>query len=454
MTFNPQALSPDTLPIVPSIVWLGFSLVIFITSMIFIAVMKRFQSPENKNSAFKMVLLFLGDVIKKPFLLFLVGYTIFVAISGTVIYTPKLPAHYQVFLLSVAVYIRKITEFLAFFWLVINALNKGEIQLESWLIKNNKKIPSILLPMLSTSLKAALLFLMLNILIPALGIVGPANEVFAKMAKVSLIGILAWLFVELLNGIEKLILNQYAYTEEHADLSRKINTQVLLLKKVILIIVGVVTLASILMVFDSVKNLGAGLLTTAGVISAIGAFASQQSLGRIFSGLQIAFTQPLRIGDTVIIDSEQGTVEEITLSYIVVKLWDLRRLIVPSDYFTNRGLQNLSRTSTDLLGIVYFYADYQLPLAPVRAEFNRILQNSKLWNAKVSNLQMTDIKDYGIELRALVSAKDSSTLWDLRCEVREKLMEFININFPQYLPKTRNISWKSEDATPEPAEHG
>jgi small-conductance mechanosensitive channel len=297
--------------------------------------------------------------------------------------------------------------------------------------------------MLSTSLKAAVLLIMLNILIPALGINGSAEEIFAKLAKVILIGILAWLFVELLNGVEKLILNQYAH-DENAALTRKVNTQVLLLKKVILILAGVVTLASILMVFDSVKSLGTGLLTTAGVISAIGAFASQQSLGRIFAGLQIAFTQPIRIGDTVIIDGEQGQVEEITLSSIIVKLWDLRRLIVPSDYFTNRGLQNLSRTSSDLLGIVYFYADYQLPLAPVREEFNRILKNSKLWNGQVSNLQVTDIKDSGIELRALVSAKDSSTLWDLRCEVREKLMQYIIEQFPQFLPKTRNISWKSE----------
>ncbi len=446
MNINHEILSPETLPIVPSIVWLVFSLIIFLTSMIFIAVMKKFSPAEHPNSTLKTLFLFLANVIKGPFLFFLFGYATYVAIYGAVLYAPNLPTNYSKLFFNIAVYLRKITEFLAFFWLVINALNKGEIHLESWLIKHNKKIPSILLPMLSTSLKAAMLFLMLNILIPALGITGPANEVFAKLAKVALIGILAWLFVQLLNGIEKLILNQYAYNENNAELSRKINTQVMLLKKVILIIAGVVTLASVLMVFDSVKNLGAGLLTTAGVVSAIGAFASQQSLGRIFSGLQIAFTQPIRIGDTVIIDNEQGQVEEITLSYIVVKLWDLRRLIVPSDYFTNRGLQNLSRTSTDLLGIVYFYADYQLPLTPVREEFNKILKNSTLWNGKVSNFQMTDIKDSGIEMRALVSAKDSSTLWDLRCEVREKLMQFINDNYPQFLPKTRSITWKSESA--------
>ena len=443
MQINNQILSPDTLPIVPSMVWLGFSFAIFIASMIAVAFIKKFSPPENGQSVIKTVLIFLADVIKKPFIFFLVGYTVFVAIYGTLVYTPKLPPSYERLFLDLAIYVRKITEFLAFFWLVLNVLNKGEIKLESWLLRNNKRLPSILLPMLSTSLKAAVLLIMLNILIPALGITGSAEEIFAKLAKVILIGILAWLFVELLNGVEKLILNQYAQ-DENATLTRKVNTQVLLLKKVILILAGVVTLASILMVFDSVKSLGTGLLTTAGVISAIGAFASQQSLGRIFAGLQIAFTQPIRIGDTVIIDGEQGTVEEITLSSIIVKLWDLRRLIVPSDYFTNRGLQNLSRTSSDLLGIVYFYADYQLPLAPVREEFNRILKNSKLWNGQVSNLQVTDIKDSGIELRALVSAKDSGTLWDLRCEVREKLMQYIIETYPQFLPKTRNISWKSE----------
>ena len=436
----------DLLPIIPAMAWLTFSVFIFITSMIVVAFMKKNSAKKNSGdqSALKTMLLFLGETVKKPFLFFLFGYAIYVSGYAAILYAPKLPAHYQEMILSAAIYIKKITGFLAFFWLALNILNRGQIPLQIWLLDNNKRTLSILLPMISKSLKAAIILLMLNILIPALGFSGPVAELLDKVAKVALIGILAWLFTEILNGAENLILNQYSYNEANPLFTRKINTQVLLLKKVILIITAVVTVASILMVFDSVKHLGAGLLTTAGVLSAIGAFASQQSLGRIFAGLQIAFTQPIRIGDTVIIDNEQGQVEEITLSYIVVKLWDLRRLIVPSDYFTNRGLQNLSRTSTDLLGTVFFYTDYMLPLAEVRAKFNEILKNSALWNGQVSNLQVTDMKESCMELRALVSAKDSGVLWDLRCEVREKLMQFIIENYPQCLSKTRNISWKSD----------
>jgi small-conductance mechanosensitive channel len=442
--------SSDALPIVPAMAWLAFSIFIFLTGMIFIGLIKKMSPNQlaNNQSASKIVLLFFADTIKRPFLFFLCGYAIYVAGYGAILYFPKISPGYEKIMLASAIYIKKITEFLAFFWLALNILNKGQIPLETWLLTNNKRTLSILLPMISKSLKAAVILLMLNILIPALGFTGQVNELLDKGAKVALIGILAWLFIEILNGTESLIINQYAYSEKNPLYSRKINTQVLLLKKVILIITAVVTLASILMVFDSVKHLGAGLLTTAGVLSAIGAFASQQSLGRIFAGLQIAFTQPIRIGDTVIIDNEQGQVEEITLSYIVVKLWDLRRLIVPSDYFTNRGLQNLSRTSTDLLGTVFFYTDYMLPLTAVREKFHDILNKSTLWNGQVSNLQVTDMKESCMELRALVSAKDSSTLWDLRCEVREKLMQFIIENYPQCLSKTRNISWKSDTEQP------
>jgi small-conductance mechanosensitive channel len=444
MTTDTQVFTPAALPIIPSMVWLSMTFIVFLTCMIFIAVLKRMSPPREKQSPVKLVLVFLIHAFKKPAILFLMGYAIYVTTLGFIEYFPSLAANQKNVIFNSALYLKRITEFIAFFWLTINLLNQGQDLLQVWLIKTHKTVTNILLPMISKSLKAAIILLMLNILIPALGFSGQMDEALAKAAKVTLILILAWLIVEIINGVENLILNQYANREENLLLSRKINTQVLLLKKVILAIVSIITLASILMVFDSVKNLGTGLLTTAGVLSALGAFASQQSLGRIFAGLQIAFTQPIRMGDTVIVDNEQGQVEEITLSYIVVKLWDLRRLILPSDYFTTRGLQNLTRTSTDLLGTVFFYTDYTLPLEPVRKEFNEILKNSKLWNGNVSSFQVTDIKENSMELRALVSAKDASTLWDLRCEVRERLMQFIIDKYPQFLSKRRNLTWKDD----------
>jgi small-conductance mechanosensitive channel len=443
MPLNPM-LSPDSLPIVPSIAWLGCGVLFFLASIVVVSVLKKMSPKESTRSVLAQSTLFMWRAFKLPFLFFLFGYLVFVVGTASVVYLSKVTSPYEDLILNSVTYIKKITEFLTFFWLILNLLNDGQLHLERWLLKHNKTVPMILLAMINKSFKAAITLLMVSILIPALGFTGQIDEALTKGVRVALILILAWLFVQLLNGMEKLILNQYMKAENTSLYSRTINTQVLLLKKVILIIAGVVTIASILMVFDSVKHLGAGLLTTAGVLSAMGAFASQQSLSRIFAGLQIAFSQTIRLGDTVVIDKEQGVVEEISLSYIVVKLWDLRRLIVPSDYFSNHELRNLSRSSTELLGTIYFYTDYMLPLAPVREKFNEILRESSLWNGEVSNFQVTDIKESSMELRALVSAQDSGTLWDLRCEVREKLMQFIIENYPEYLPKTRNVNAQAQ----------
>jgi small-conductance mechanosensitive channel len=444
MTPSTAIFASDALPIVPPIVWLGCGFGIFLISLIFTAFLKRSSNFENKQSAPKVVLLFLEKALIKPLLLFLVGYAVYAAGYAFVNYFPALPENTKQLAYQFTVYVEKVSEFFAFFWALLNILNDGQALLQLWLIKNNKRVFNILLPMISKSLKAAMLLLMLNVLIPALGFNGLTDMFVAKLAKVALISIIAWLFIQLIYGVENLILNQYSQDDNNQLFIRRVSTQVLMLRKVIVLIVSVVAVASILIVFDSVKNLGAGILTTAGLLSALGAFASQQSLGRIFAGLQIAFTQPIRIGDTVIIDNEQGQVEEITLSYIVVKLWDLRRMIVPSDYFTNRGLQNLSRTSTELLGTVFFYTDYMLPVDVIRAKFYEIIKQSALWNGKVSNFQVTEIKESSMELRALVSAKDAATLWDLRCEIREKLMQFIIETYPQYLSKRRNITSKND----------
>lgn len=444
MYTNNLLITPHSTPDhITSIIGLGVTATLFITCWLGEIILNKYFTSVERLTHTRYAFKFIYDILKRPLLLLIAGYTFYFGSLVITTYVPQLGSYLQVVIKTAGDVLKQAAQFTAIFWMILNTLNDGQLELQNWFIKRNKKIFAILLPMISKSLKAAVIVLMLNILIPALGFNPQVDEIVAKAAKVALIAILAWVVITFVNGIESLILNQYSI-DENPLYARRINTQVLLLKKVIMVIIGVVTVASMLMVFDSVKNLGTGLLTTAGVLSALGAFASQQSLGRIFAGLQIAFTQPLRIGDTVIIDNEQGQVEEITLSYIVVKLWDLRRMIVPSDYFTNRGLQNLSRTSTDLLGTVFFYVDYMLPLEPVRAYFNEVLKNSKLWDGKVSNFQVTDIKESSMELRALVSAKDAGTLWDLRCEVREKIMQFIIKNHPQCLSKTRNMNWRAE----------
>jgi small-conductance mechanosensitive channel len=242
------------------------------------------------------------------------------------------------------------------------------------------------------------------------------------------------------NTIQKLIIQHIDIANNSGIKVRAINTQVILLKKIVQAIIIIVTIAAGLMTFDSVRNLGAGLLTTAGVLGAIGAFASQQSLSRLFTGIQLAFTQPIKIGDMVIIENENGLIEEITLSYVVVKLWDLRRLILPTDYFFSKGLQNLTRNSTELLGTIFIYADYTLPIDQVREQFFEYVKSSELWNKNVATFQVTDVKENSLELRGLVSADDAPALWNLRCELREKLIRFIVTTYPNALPLKRNIT--------------
>jgi small-conductance mechanosensitive channel len=438
---NNNPLTSDSyVHIISSSIWMGSFLILLVISMGTMFVLRRIGNKEGQGSFLHHWSNFIIRIAKKPFSLLFFSYLSYEVATLTFFYFPELQTSYSTIALSYFSNVLRLIEVAAFFWLVLNTLNLGQLQLATWAFRNDKRILSILLPMIGNSMKAVVILLMLNMLIPALGLTGLPNEVFQKLAKVTLILILACLYTQLVNGLEKLILNQYDCTALVDPLTRKINTQVRILKKVILALGIVVAIAATLMVFDSVKNLGTGLLTTAGLLSAFGAFASQQSLSRIYSGLQIAFTQPVNIGDTIILDKESGQIEEITLSYIAVRMWDLRRVILSTDYFVNKGLQNLSRSSSELIGTVFFYADYTLPVEEVRDKFQTLLATSAFWNKKTGAFQVTDIKESSMELRALISAENSTALWELRCEIREKLMKFIVENYPHCLTKTRSLT--------------
>lgn len=263
--------------------------------------------------------------------------------------------------------------------------------------------------------------------------------VLEKTINIIFILAIACIFYRIINRLEKYIINKYI--EPHSGLmySRKINTQLAILKRVIIFLGFILTFFAIAMLFDSLKNFGIGLLTTAGIVSAVVVFAGQQSLSRLFAGLQLAFTQPIRIGDTIIVDNEFGQVQEITLSFITIKLWDLRRLILPTDYFTNKGVLNLSLDSSELLGTIFLYVDYIVPVDLIREHFLKLLEDSQHWNKKVGALEVTELKESTMEIRCLVSADDASLLWKLRCDVREKLIKYIVDNHYDCLAKTRNL---------------
>jgi small-conductance mechanosensitive channel len=215
------------------------------------------------------------------------------------------------------------------------------------------------------------------------------------------------------------------------------HTQIRFIKRLIITLVVIIAGASMLLMFDNVRQLGTSILASAGIVGIVVGLAAQRSIANILVGMQIALTQPIRLDDVVIIENEWGRIEEITMTYVVVKLWDSRRLIVPSTYFTEKTFQNWTRVSSELLGTVFLYLDYTVPVDAIRQELQKILKASTLWDGKVGQVQVTNTSAQAMELRLLLSANDASLAWDLRCEVREKMIAFVQLNFPDSLPKIR-----------------
>jgi len=260
---------------------------------------------------------------------------------------------------------------------------------------------------------------------------------FDKTGSILMIVSVAWLIIVSLRASKRAFLERYDTSKTDNLRSRKFHTQFNIMESIIIALVIIVSVGSILMLFDDVKRLGISLFASAGVAGIIIGFAAQRMIGAVLAGLQIAITQPIRLDDVVIIEGEWGRIEEITLTYVVVHIWDKRRLIVPTTYFFEKPFQNWTRTTAEILGTVFIYTDYKVSFEALREELTRLLESTPLWDKKVNVLQVTDAKPNGVEVRALMSARDSSTAWDLRVFVREKLIEFLQKNYPESLPKTR-----------------
>ncbi|NDK55342.1 mechanosensitive ion channel family protein [Pontibacter fetidus] len=249
--------------------------------------------------------------------------------------------------------------------------------------------------------------------------------------------VFAWILIKLVSVVQDIVRHKYAIDKPDNFRERKLYTQLQFVRKITIILIVFIGSAMVLLQFEAVKALGTGLLTSAGIAGVVLGFAAQRSLANLLAGLQIAFTQPIRIDDVLVVEQEFGRVEEITLTYVVLRLWDNRRLILPLNYFIEKPFQNWSRTSTDILATVYFYTDYAVPVEELRKELKHILSGSALWNGEVAGLQVTDAQHDNVQLRALFSARNSGDAWDLRCLVREKLLYFIQKNYPEALPKLR-----------------
>jgi len=273
--------------------------------------------------------------------------------------------------------------------------------------------------------------------IPFLQFPPGAQKVIERIIILLVIAGFGWLTIRIVYIIRDMILHHYDIDQKDNLRARELYTQVRVIDRVVAVMIILTTIAVMLMTFPAVRKLGISLLASAGVVGIILGLAAQKTLGNLLSGIQIALAQPIRIDDVVIVENEWGRIEEITLTYVVIRIWDLRRLIVPISYFVEQPFQNWTRVSADLLKTVYVYADYRLPVSEVRDELKRLLDASEYWDKKVWNLQVTNSTDRTMELRALMSAADSSAGWNLQCEIREKLIDFLQQRFPEYLPRVR-----------------
>ncbi len=312
------------------------------------------------------------------------------------------------------------------FRLLRRQANGSEHSLSLTLIKHLRGPIGLVLPLLFILLIAPVLQLPLDTVV-----------VFRRIFSLGFIAGIAWLFIKTVFVFRDLILSRYDVTAPDNLKARAVHTQINVLVKISLVIICLIAAASMMMIFDNIRQLGASLLASAGVLGIIVGFAAQRSIATLLAGLQIAITQPIRIDDVVIVEGEWGRIEEITLTYVVVRIWDLRRLVLPVSYFLEKPFQNWTRVSADLLGSVFLHADYTVPVEALREELQRILAESEQWDGKVCKLQVTNATASTLEFRALMSAADSSMAWNLRCEVREKLLAFLQKNYPESLPKVR-----------------
>lgn len=252
----------------------------------------------------------------------------------------------------------------------------------------------------------------------------------------AVIGAAGWLVAVLL-----LVLEDAARSRLRVDVrdirARQAQTQVLILRRITVALVVVITIGVALTTFDGVRAFGATMLASAGLAGVIAGLAAQSTLGNLFAGLQLAFGGALRIDDVVVVEGEWGHVEELTLCYAVVRIWDQRRLVLPTSYFTTQPFTTWTRRGAEILGTVSFEVDWTLPVRELRAELERLVAQDPRWDGRVAILQVTDATGGQVMVRALVSAANADDSWDLRCALREQLVEWLQTNYPDALPRTR-----------------
>lgn len=258
-----------------------------------------------------------------------------------------------------------------------------------------------------------------------------------KILTILIIAIFAWISIRLVRLVKFLVLKQYDIEQKDNLKARKVYTQFKILERILVFLILIIAISLALMTFSEIRKIGVSIIATAGVTGIILGFAAQKIIGGVLAGIQLAITQPIRLDDVVIVENEWGRIEEINLTYVIVRIWDQRRLVLPTTYFIEKPFQNWTRTSSEILGTVFIYTDYNVPFDEIRKELTRLLKKCEYWDGKVNVLQVTNSTEKTVEIRALVSAVDSSTAWNLRVFIRENLIKFLQEKYPDSLPRSR-----------------
>jgi len=260
-----------------------------------------------------------------------------------------------------------------------------------------------------------------------------------QLLKVALVVSLGWFAVGFVSVVEKTLLRRFDITAENNMRARQVHTQMLIFRRAAIGFIFIVTFGSVLWTFhdERIWKAGTGLIASAGIASLILATAAKSTASNFLAGLQIALTSPIRIDDVVVVQGEWGRIEEITSAYVVIKIWDQRRLIVPLSYFIENSFANWTRQTSEILGTAFLYVDYTVPVEALRAQLQKVALSSPLWDKRVCVLQVTDLKETTMEIRCLISSRNSSESFDLRCLVREQMIAFLRDNYPESLPHFR-----------------
>lgn len=291
----------------------------------------------------------------------------------------------------------------------------------------------------ATSLPSRLILVVLALLaaLPFARLPEPAGNWLSDGLRVVLILLAGWGITRGLEVIAALYMRRFRIDEEDNRQARAHLTQIRLLKRAGDVLIGMLTVATALTTFEAVRGYGTSLFASAGVASVLIGLAARPLMTNLIAGVQIALTQPIRLEDAVIVEGEWGWIEEITATYVVVRLWDWRRMVLPLTYFLEKPFQNWTRDTTSLIGSIFLHVDYTVSVEAIRQELTRIVQACPLWDKQVVTLQVTEARENSVELRALVSARNAPQAWDLRCEVREKLIAFLQTEHPEALPVAR-----------------